>query len=144
MLELDLTIFSVNKGATVVKKAVKKKTATKKTATKKKPAPKKRGVNKSQAIRDYLDAHHDAKPKEVVESLAAKKVKVTPQQVSTVKSKMAGGAPKKRRRVAGANGHAKSDQVNLNLLIEAKRFASRAGGVEDAQRLLEALKKLDG
>lgn len=44
-------------------------------------------VNKSQAIRDYLTAHVGAKPKEVVDALAAQQIVVSPNMVSMIKAK---------------------------------------------------------
>lgn len=44
-------------------------------------------VNKSQSIRDYLAAHPVAKPKEVVDALAAQEIVVSPNMVSMIKAK---------------------------------------------------------
>ena len=44
-------------------------------------------VNKSQSIRDYLASHAGAKPKEVVDALAAQDVAVSPNMVSMIKAK---------------------------------------------------------
>ena len=45
------------------------------------------GVNKSQAIRDYFKANKKAKTQEVIDALAKKGITVTPNLVTTVKSK---------------------------------------------------------
>jgi len=44
-------------------------------------------VNKSAAIRDYLSASPEAKPKEIVAALSAKGINVSPNMVSIVKAK---------------------------------------------------------
>jgi len=44
-------------------------------------------VNKSAMIREYLDGHKDAKPKEIVAALKEKGVDVSPNMVSIVKAK---------------------------------------------------------
>ncbi|MBA4020265.1 MAG: hypothetical protein C0483_24145 [Pirellula sp.] len=44
-------------------------------------------VNKSAAIRDYLAASPEAKPKEIVAALTAKGINVSPNMVSIVKAK---------------------------------------------------------
>ena len=44
-------------------------------------------VNKSQAIRDYFKANKKAKTQEVIDTLAKKGITVTPNLVTTVKSK---------------------------------------------------------
>ena len=59
--------------------------------------PRKKGVNKTQAVRDYLRAHRNAKTRTVVEGLAAEGIAVTAQYVSKIKS-----TPRKRGRQAGA------------------------------------------
>ena len=64
----------------------KMKTASKQTVTKKKSAAKKKPASKSQAIRDYLNTHKNAGPKEIQAALAKKGIKVTDAMVSNVKS----------------------------------------------------------
>lgn len=44
-------------------------------------------VNKSAAIREYLSAHADARPKDIVAALAEKGITVSPNMVSIVKAK---------------------------------------------------------
>ena len=67
----------------------------------------------------------DAKAKEVVETLAAQRVRVTPAQVYNIKS--TAGRPK-------ANGYA--------ALIQAKKLADKLGGVDKARAALDVLAKL--
>lgn len=114
----------------------KKKAVAKSSPTKK--ATKKRTVNKSQAIRDYLDGNPGAKPKEIVSALADRKIKVSPQQVSTIKTKYAsnGGSPGRATAARGA------DKVDVGDLMKAKDFASKVGGVDKADQLLKTLKQL--
>ena len=45
-----------------------------------------RKVNKSQAIRDYSEAHPNDRPKAIVQGLKKRKIKVSAQQVSTTLS----------------------------------------------------------
>lgn len=122
--------------------ATKKKTKTVKKKRAKKAA-RKRKVNKSQAVRDYLASHPDAGPTEVCKALADKGIKVSPQQVSTIKSSSKKKAGKKagkkpgRRKQAAAGG-----RVSVAELVTAKDFADRVGGVANAQELLAALGKL--
>jgi hypothetical protein len=44
-------------------------------------------VNKSAAVREYLDSHKDAKPKEIVAALKEKGIDISPNMVSIVKAK---------------------------------------------------------
>ncbi len=48
---------------------------------------KKQKVNKSQAVREYLKAHHQATNSEIAEALTKKGIKITPAYVATIKTK---------------------------------------------------------
>jgi hypothetical protein len=85
--------------------------------------PKRR--NKAAKIRALLADKPDASAKEVVQSLAAQRVRVSPAQVYNVKSTIA--KPK-------ADGY--------DELFKAKKLADAMGGVEKARRALEALARL--
>ena len=135
------------------KKRAKRKTkrAGKTRGRKKKTTRRRRsaeGVNKSQAIRDYLAANPQAGPTGTVAALASKGIKVTTSLVSGVKtrsgsSKKRGrgrGRPRKtttRRRRAMSN-----DTVAISDLLQAKKLAERMGGIERAQTALAALARL--
>jgi len=106
------------------------------------------GPNKSEAIREYLGQNPKAGPTEVCKDLKkSKNLDIAPALVSNVKAAMMGkkGGKKKRR---GAKPGPKpgrpagSQKVNLNHLIEAREFAQKVGGVDEAQSLLKALDKL--
>ncbi len=79
--------------------------------------------NKAAKIRAVLAENPDASAREVVETLAAQRVRVTPAQVYNVKA----GKPK-------ANGYAS--------LIQAKKLADAMGGVDKARAALDVLAKL--
>lgn len=121
-------------------------------------AKKTSGPNKSQAIREYYEAHPDAKPKAVVEALAAKGVVVTPAFVSTIKSTSISKGPKpakgkrgpkpgasvKAPKVATAKPAAAKSTggVSIDTLIKAKSLVKELGGIESAMSALAALKRL--
>ncbi|HBJ38875.1 MAG TPA: hypothetical protein DDZ51_29840 [Planctomycetaceae bacterium] len=122
-------------------------------------AKKTSGPNKSQAIREYYEAHPDAKPKAVVEALAAKGVVVTPAFVSTIKSTSINkgakpaakgkrgpkpGASVKAPKVAAAKPAAAKSTggVSIDTLIKAKSLVKELGGIENAMSALAALKRL--
>lgn len=122
-------------------------------------AKKTSGPNKSQAIREYYEAHPDAKPKAVVEALAAKGVVVTPAFVSTIKSTSINkgakpaakgkrgpkpGASVKAPKVAAAKPAAAKSTggVSIDTLIKAKSLVKELGGIENALSALAALKRL--
>ena len=109
------------------------------------------GPNKSEAIREYVKAHPDAGPTKVAAELKKNGIDVALALVSNVKGTMLGKKKKKKKkkrvkpgpktgrvgRPAGA-----SDKVSLSALVEAREFAAKVGGVEQAQALLKALGKL--
>ena len=81
--------------------------------------------NKAAKIRALLADNPDATAKEVVKTLAAQHVRVTPAQVYNVKSTAA--KPQ-------LNGYAS--------LIQAKKLADALGGVKQARAALDVLAKL--
>ena len=104
------------------------------------------GINKSQVIRDYMNENPSAGPTEVCAALAKKGIKVTPPQVSNVKSAAAkkSGAKPMRRKKAGrpAKVGASSDKVSVADLVQTHQFVDKVGGVGAAKELIAALEKL--
>jgi hypothetical protein len=79
-----------------IKSELSKQQRSKKPGTKSAAAPSKGGaaakagaqpVNKTHAVKEYLNAHHQAKPLEVVEALKKDGIEVTANYVATIKSK---------------------------------------------------------
>ena len=87
----------------------------------------KRSNSKAAKIRALLAERPDAKAKEVVEALAAQKVKVTAAQVYGLM--VNGSKPSKK-----ASGY--------ESLIQAKKLADAMGGVDKARAALDVLAKL--
>ena len=105
------------------------------------------GVNKSQAIRDYLAANPQAGPTAIVAALATKKIKVTTALVSGVKtragSKTRGRGRGRPRKTATKRRRSMSkDTVVISDLLQAKKLAERMGGIERARTALAALARL--
>jgi hypothetical protein len=98
---------------------------------------------KSQAVRDYLSENPQASPKEVVDGLKAKGVKVKVTLVNSIKYKKPSKTGRRRapslrlaaRRSSGA-------AVTVGQLLEVKRLADSLGGAEQVRRALETLEKL--
>lgn len=120
-------------------------------------AKKSGGPNKSEAIRDYVTANPNAKPREIVDALKAMGLAVSPAFVSTIKSKMGAGTGKRGRRRAtsksvtvrgrrpAAPTAAKAVSSSLlDDLITAKQLADKLGGIDKAKAALEALAKITG
>ncbi|WP_146572061.1 hypothetical protein [Botrimarina hoheduenensis] len=95
-----------------------------------------------------MAANPKAGPTEVCNELKKKGIEVAPALVSNVKAAAARKAGKKpRKKVAKKRGVGRpagsvSDKVSLSSLIDAREFASKVGGVEQAEKLLKALSKL--
>lgn len=111
------------------------------------------GPNKSESIREYLKGKPEAGPTEVQTELKKKGIDVALALVSNVKAAMFGKKRKKKKVRKGAKpgpkvgrpaGPAGGDKVSLSHLVEAQEFASRVGGVDQAQALLKALGKISG
>ncbi len=99
-----------------------------------------RGV-KSQAIRDYFTTSPNAMPKEVVAALKEKGLKVSSQNVSTIKGKLSAGGKKKRGRPKGA-AKRNGSMIALETLVRAKKLADQLGGIDKAKQAMDALAKL--
>lgn len=68
-------------------------------------------VNKSAAIREYLAANANAKPKEIVAALAEKGITVSPNMASIVKAKTKVKSARRQAARASANGQASSSNA---------------------------------
>ena len=105
----------------------------------------KRKVNKTAAVKEYLEANPTAGPKKVVEALAKNKVSVTPNYVSNIKSKgKSGGKQVKRRgRPKAAVAQASGTGPLSGKLAEAIKLVEKVGGIEKARETLDAVKALE-
>ena len=113
--------------------------------------PKSGGVNRSQAVRDYLTAHPGAKPKEIMSALKAKGISLSMSLVNAIKYAKRKGSPKSSGRPVGRPpgkrlgrppAAAKNGDLRAGDLIAAKAFVTRVGGAESARRALDLLAQL--
>jgi len=109
-------------------------------------ARKKTGVNKSQAIRDYLSTNPKATGNEITAALAKKGIKVSPGLASNVKytsgpnrKKTAGKKTVVKRRRPGKRSAA---DLSLSDLLATKSLVDQLGGIGEARRALDTLEKL--
>jgi hypothetical protein len=102
---------------------------------KKPEAPEPEKVNKSQAIRDAITQNPDKSPAGVAQLLTEKGIDVTPQYVSTIKSKMGAGGKKEKK----ASPKITSSGPSLNSVLS---FVSECGGLSQAQEILKNLEAL--
>ena len=101
-------------------------------------------TSKSQAIRDVLTENPKLMAKEVVDQLAAKGVKVTPNLVYFIKGKMAqkkSTATKKAKRVARAASAAASPNHAdpLAAILAIKELAKKLGGIQKLKGLVDGI-----
>ncbi len=104
----------------------------------------KRKINKTAAVKEYLDANPNAGPKEVVAALKQKKISVTPNYVSNIKSKGKSGGKRvgKRRHKAVAAQVSGSGPLSSKL-AEAIALVEKVGGIEKAKETLDAVRALE-
>ena len=93
----------------------------------------KRKHNKSALIREEIAQSPKATAAEIVEALAAKKVKISAAHVYNVK---AASGKRKGRKAKASNGD------TVAVLLKAKKMADSMGGIENARAALSALAKL--
>jgi len=96
---------------------------------------KKAAVNKSQAIRDALQAHPDKSPKDIAEILVGQGLKVNAQYVSTIKS----NARVKARRIVRRGTVAKG---SMGPMAAALAFIRAAGGLTQAKQILGTIEEI--
>lgn len=101
--------------------------------------PKKAKTNKSEKIREFIEAHPElaGKPSQIAATLTKQGVKVSPQYVSTVKS-LDG-----RHKRHAQNGKSLDDLgLELSDILAAKKLVAEVGSLEKAQNAVYALGEL--
>jgi hypothetical protein len=96
-----------------------------------------RSESKAAKIRALLAERPEAKAREIVDALAAQKVKVSVAQVYNVKAtsgKSTGGSGNGKPAAKKANGY--------ESLIQAKKLADAMGGLDKARAAMDLLAKL--
>jgi hypothetical protein len=99
------------------------------------------GLNKSQAIREFLEQNPNAKAKEVVTSLARRNIEVKPGLVYMLKGRLAqmkSHRKQKAARVARA-GQKTGSMDPVALVVKVKALAKEAGGLHNLLNLVSVL-----
>jgi len=102
-------------------------------------AKQKSGVNKSQAIRDFVEKNPTTTVKDVVTALAAQGIKVSPNLVYVVKTKGNVKKRKQRREQAVETSKAAGIANPVELILEVRRLAEKAGGLRNLKKLVDVL-----
>ena len=111
------------------------------------------GINKAQAIREYVTEHPDEGPKAVAEALTKQLgVEVTPGVVSTTKYQMGKsspsndtpqrGRPASKSQAGNGSSGGSAAKIGIDELLAAKALSDKLGGPERAKEALELLAKL--
>jgi len=96
-------------------------------------------VNKSQAIRDILAEHPQAKTSEIVALLGQKGIKVSDNLVYLVKAKGKAVKRRQKRQKAMANSRQAGIVNPVELIRAVKGLAERAGGLRQLKQVVDIL-----
>jgi len=99
---------------------------------------KKREFNKSEAVRNYLKEHPGIANKDVAEALSKQGIKMHPDYVATVKSKMKGTKGKRKRRQQAAEVVAVKTGIGVTDIKAAFMLLKHCGGLAQAKEALAA------
>ncbi len=107
----------------------------------------KASVNRSESIREYLKMVPKASPSEIKQALAAKGVKVSDSLISAVKYRKPTGKKKKpgrkKGRPAGTSAkQAAGSSISIDSLMAASKLVETLGGVDNAAKAINVLKRL--
>jgi hypothetical protein len=100
---------------------------------------KRKGTNKSQAIRDMLAANPKAKVKDIVDAMAKKGLKVSPNLVYLLKAKGKAKRRKAKRQKAVAASRAAGHLDAVGLVMDVRHLAVKAGGMKRLKELVDIL-----
>ena len=110
-------------------------------------------VNRSEAVRNYLEDHPDATASVVVPALAQEGITVSGQLVNNVRSTLKKKAKKRvakrgrrpgRKKVAAKRAARPmgNNELSTAALFEAKQLADDLGGIDQARKALDTLEQL--
>jgi hypothetical protein len=88
---------------------------------------------KAAKIREALENNPQASVQEIIDMLAAQRVRVTKAHVYNIRSRLGQPAAKTSSRAPGSS---------LDRLVQAKKLADAMGGIDEARAALSALAKL--
>jgi hypothetical protein len=99
----------------------------------------KEGINKSASIRELLKENPNAPVKEIVTILGERGIKVSANLVYLLKSKMKQKTrqAKRQRAVVASQKAGLADPVQL--IVEVRRLAEKAGGIRRVKELVDLL-----
>jgi hypothetical protein len=96
------------------------------------------GVNKSQAVRDYIKEHPGAANKEVAEALSKKGIVITANYVANIKSKTTAKKGKRKRRRQAAQVASVKTGIGIPDIKAAFALLKHCGSIAQAKEALAA------
>jgi hypothetical protein len=103
---------------------------------------KKPAVNKSQTVRDYFKAHPESTNKEVAQALTKQGIKLSPNHVANIKSKISVAKGKSKRRQKAASAMSTKSGVSVHEIKAAFSLLKECGGIERAKEALAAAREI--
>src|SRR5262249_3832483 len=100
---------------------------------------KRKGVNKSAEVRAILAKEPKTPVKEIVATLAARGLKISPNLVYLIKSKSKSKARRARRQQAMAMSASAGIANPVQLILEVRQLAGKAGGIKHLKALVDVL-----
>ena len=97
------------------------------------------GVNKSQAIREFLAGNPKADTKTVVAGLAEKGLKVAPTLVYFIKSKQNQAKRRAKRDRVAESSRGTGSKNPVEVVIRVKDLAREVGGIKNLKTLVDLL-----
>jgi hypothetical protein len=96
-------------------------------------------VNKSAAVREILAKNFHTPVREIVSMLDQRGIRIHPNLVYLIKSKVRAGRRKQRRDKALANSKDLGIANPVELILEARKLATKAGGMRHLKQLVDVL-----
>jgi hypothetical protein len=97
------------------------------------------GINKSAAVREILTQNPNTPTKEVLATLQQRGIRVDPNLVYLMKSKMKAKRRKQKRQQVLANGKQLGIANPVDLILEVRRLSEKTGGIRHLKKLVDVL-----
>jgi hypothetical protein len=97
------------------------------------------GVNKSEAVREILGRNPHIPVREIVSTLEQRGIKIHPNLVYLIKSKMRARRGRQKRQRALENSRQMGVANPVELILEVRRLSEKAGGIRHLKQLVDVL-----
>ena len=97
------------------------------------------GVNKSAAVREILAKNFHTPVREIVATLDQRGITIHPNLVYLIKSKAKAGRRKQKRQKALENSRDLGLANPVELILEVRKLAAKAGGLRHLKQLVDVL-----